>query len=478
MKKFSLILFLAFLAVSVSAETVHTVEAGEQRIEVNSSIGLECTDRCPVNSWKFSYTLPDDSRVISVSDSLGQIEDYNLDGTNLEVETNEGAPRREEKLEINYVIETSPTVENGLYMRSISFPGFQDEQNSGKLRVDNLLSGRTTHGFQTSFNNDNLNFTGEGPVQVNFNFGQGLESGYYEFFSTPGIESNVNQSEDAYEVALGFVNNQNRFERIPVLIYGESYNTQGLEWSAGEYRAGTVRVKSSEEMRPVLAHETVHSLNDPLLNWDRTSSDWFDEGTARHVESLMRKQLYRNGETDRRPADLFGEDISYTDFDEGLDYTVSSKGDREELWNYYRDNRSFMMDWTPRNGNRDFGYAYSELIIKNFLINGGDLQGLYSEVDPGRVVESNDEKWNIYSNHMDLTPCKSNSRTEFDRCLDRINEHDFPVRKASPIDGPGSTIDVRDVELPEREHTWEDELNLWFQKIEEIIQRVVELWRS
>ena len=478
MKKVILVLISIALISLASAETVHRVEADEQRINVNSTIGLECGDRCPVNNWQFSYTLPEDSKIISIQDSIGEIDTYTLRGQNLRLETNEGSPRRKERLQINYVIQRHSNEEGGLQMREIAFAGFTEETTSGSIKADDLISGRTTHGFEASFGSREFNFTGEGPVQVNFNFGDGFRQKYYEFFSTPGGKNQVNNSEISYEIALALVGRQNSFDRIPVLIYGEGYDTENFEWSAGAYRASTVRVKNSDEMRPVLSHETVHSLNNPLLNWDRTSSAWFDEGVARHAESLMRKQLYRTGQSDRRPANLFGEEISYTDFDKGLDYTVSSKGDREQLWRYYQQNKSFMKDWAPRKGNRDFGYAYSELIIKNYLYRGGNLNQLYSQIDQSETIESNEEKWRIYSRHMDLTPCKTSSRQAFNQCLDNINEYDFDVKRASPSGDTRSTIDIREVELPEREHTWEDDLNLLFQKLEELVQQILRIWRS
>lgn len=477
-QKVFLLLSLLLMIFSVSGDIYHEVEADKDYIDVNSTIQLQCVDNCPVNQWQFSYTLPEDSEVQRVGDSWGEISEYSRQGETIEIETNSASPREEEYIEIQYrVYRSAEEIHDGLYTRSISFAGFEGRETSGTINVDNLISGRSSYGFEASYT-DKLDFTGEGPAQVVFNFGQGQENQYYSFFPESAENREINTSEEAYEIALGTVGHYQRFQRFPVAVQREQ-SYAGFEWSAGEYRAGLIRLRDDDETRPVLAHETVHGLNDKLLRWDRTSSDWFDEGVAKHAEDLVRKKLYRTERSDSRPGELFGEDVSYSDFEQGLEYTVPSRGDREELWSYYQNDQDFMKDWAPRKGNRDFGYAYSELVIKNYLYNGGDLHSLYSEVDPGRTIESNDEKWSIYSEHLDLRPCEYESREAFDACIDEINSHDFQVRAAAPI-GNRSTLDIEELEVPEREEKPFSEVFMYKldELILELIAAVEQIWKN
>lgn len=446
MKKIFLIFLLFSISGLVSGEVYHSVESDDQRMDVNTTIELECTGECPVNSWDLSYTLPDNSEIMHIEDSFGPITEYEHTGNSLELSTNSGERRMDEYVKIDYEINTpADEVKEDLYTRSVSFAGFGGQKTSGIIEVDNLISGRASYGFETSYGED-LRFSGQGPVRLDFNFGNGTETEYYSFFSE------INNSKQSYEIALGTVGSQQNFDRFPVAVFDEEAYVQGSEdWSSGEYRAGLIRIREDDEMRPVLTHETVHGLNSDLLSWDSTDSAWFDEGVAKHAESLHEEHLYNTGETDRMPPQLFGEDVEYTNYEENVRYTFPSRGDRDELWNYYQSEASFMKSWRPGDGNREFGYAYSELVVKNFLYNGGDLHELYGSVDPGQQIESNDEKWSIYSEHMELEPCNYESRDEFDQCLDEINDHDFDLRVAQPVENEREDLNIDSIDVPDRE---------------------------
>lgn len=467
MKTQKLLFLVLMLVSSVTAQSFHSLEADEQRVEVNTTINLECNERCPVNSWRLNYQLPENSEIIGINDSIGEITDYSLSSNLLDLETNSGERRINETVRINYRINRpAEQVKPDLYKRQISLSGFEDEATSGVLEAEGLISARTNSGFETSFSED-MRFRGTGPIQINFNFGKGSETNYYEFF-----DGDVEESDDSYSIALGVVGLQQSYPRIPVAMYDEDYDELGFEWSAGLYKAGLIQMRDNEDREQVvLTHETVHALSDRPLSWDRTQTSYIEEGVAKHAESLIQKKLYREGETDSKPANLFGEDRSYRDGT--FRYTVPSKGEKERLWEYYQDDGEFMKNWSPDHNYREFGYAYSELIIKNFVMHNGSVRELYTEVESSST-DSREEKWERFSEIVDLEPCNYDRREMFDNCLDEINSHEFQVKAATPVEN-NSTIEIDRIEIPERrveKPSYRGFIQFLTRLLESIIQRV------
>lgn len=222
-----------------------------------------------------------------------------------------------------------------------------------------------------------------------------------------------------------------------------------------------MRQDLGDEFLPVLTHETVHALNERKLNWDDTSSSYFEEGTSTYVEFLVQKKLYGDERIDRPPRELFGEDVRF-DPDPTDNYynTLPPKGDADVLWGYYQNDEDFMKQWNPFDSPpeyRSFGYAYSELVIKNHIVNAnGSVRDLYSQIDVDREISDPEEKWSMFSEHVDLTPCKHETREEFDECLENINSYNYTVYSAEPSQTVEGNLDVRRLEVPEREEVESD----------------------
>ena len=110
-----------------------------------------------------------------------------------------------------------------------------------------------------------------------------------------------------------------------------------------------------------------------------------------------------------------------------------------------------MKSWSPESRNRDFGYAYSELIIRNWISQNNSVREIYGEIG-GDKLNSNREKWDYYSEFLDLTPCKFESRERFENCLERINSYDYPVLAAEEIPERNQVaIRVQELEVAENE---------------------------
>lgn len=437
---------LVFSSVGVG-EVFYEIDADEGQVLMNTTIKLDCTRDCPVNRWSLTWTRPDNAEILWINDSLGRIDDYDVQGDRIILTTNTGDRRYEEYVKLAFRIdEPAEEIHDGLYKRQLSLPGFNGERTAGFLENPSLVSGWTSFGFNTSYADDSMNFSGTGPLILRTKFGEGGETEYFEFFG------NVDQDTDlAYTIPVGTLGFYQGFERFPVAVLPDGkYNRTVNEWSAGEYVGGVIRIREGleEDFTPVLAHEVVHGLNDRELNWDSTSSSYFDEGTGKYVEFLVKKKM------GQRTAELFGDPVTYTERQGAMlyQYTIPSKGSREQLWQYYQNNGEFMKTWNANKpSQRDFGYAYSELVVRNYIAReNGSLRQLYRELDVNQKIENPEVKWGVYSEHLDMTPCDYSSRAQFDSCLDEINDYDYPVYSAVP-NRTSTQISVQRLEVPERE---------------------------
>lgn len=452
MKKFE-IFFVLLLMISLGAGDVyHDIEADSEDVEMNTTVELECEDDCPVSSWSLTWTVPEDSEVLNVTAEKGGVMDWERSGQNVRVTTEIAVPSDSEKIGIRLRLDRSADeIHDGLYRRQFSLPSFEDVNTSGEVRVENLSSGRISYGFETAYTNDTMQFQGQGPAILRIKFGDGEDTRYFEYFG----ESRGALIE-AYEIPLGMTGLQQEFDRFPVAVLPDKkYNETLNQWSAGEYFNGVIRLRQSldEDFKPVLAHEVVHGLNDRALNWDETGSSYFEEGSSRFVDHLVRQKMYREEETEKPPRELFGDSVRYdTEPGDGYYRQLPPRGDREQLWRYYQEEMDFMKDWTPSEApeeQRGFGYAYSELMVRYYVMNNNSLSEIYGEVDPGKEIESVEEKWGEFSEVMETRPCDYEDRERFDQCLDRVEDHDYQVYSAEPVE-KSSNLDVRKVEMPEK----------------------------
>ncbi|MFB6242148.1 MAG: hypothetical protein ABEJ36_05115 [Candidatus Nanosalina sp.] len=450
-----LLLLAFFLCLApASADVYHQVEADRESIQLNTTVELSCDpdeESCPVNRWRVTWRMPEDATVEDVTAAEGEVSEYSVREDSLFITTfsEEKISTETLKIEMN-ISRDAEEIYRGLYKRQISLPGFKNERTSGSVHIEELLSGKTSYGFRTAYGEEHLNFSGNGSVSIRVKFGEGVETKYYEFFvQAPGFSTEL-----PYEVAVGMTGLVQDFQRFPVAaMESEAFERSVAEWSAGEYVGGSIKIRSNLSKKrylSVLAHETVHGLNDRVLNWDRTQSTYIEEGTGKFVEFLLRKKLKDNG----RVRELFGDPVSYRVVRNGTPYriTLPPSGSREKLWNYYQRDREFMKRWNPMDYPevREFGYAYSELIVRHFIVNGGDMSEIYRRIDPGRKISSAEKKWEIYGKLMDMTPCKYPEREEFRNCIEKINSYNYTLLRANNIQRGRESIDLERINLTEK----------------------------
>lgn len=454
MRKVILPLLIISLATFAAGQVTYDVDADREEVDINVSAKLECPadeTNCPVNSWRLEWKIPENAEVMNISDSLGEIEDYQVDNQVVNLETNQGLKREEEKVTFQLEIDREAEQKaDGLYTRKLSLPSLQSENTSGEIIVPDLISGTITSGFQNSFSNNSMRFRGQGASNVVLNFGEGTQEDEYVFFGEPGQNVSL-----AYDIAVGTTGLSQSYPQIPVQVLSDGeYDSESYNWSEGQYRQGLITMREDLEERfpAVLAEETVHAFNDEALSFDRTRSSWLDEGLAGYTQAMVSKSLVGS----RRTREIFGDDNSYMQDMQGSFYEVtkSSKGNPEKLWKYYQNKRDFMESWSPESPeNRGFGYAYSELIVRNHVAKNNSVRDIYSEIEP-RVLETDEGKWSYYSQFLELEPCNYDSRERFDSCLQRINNYDYPVYIAKELpESNQSQINVKEIKVPNNTQT-------------------------
>lgn len=449
------ILILLLMIPAAASQVTYDIETSYDSATISTDVTLECNRfNCPVLTWN----KPSGFQLVNITDSEGEITSYEESSGQVEIDT--GSPNEGDRktITINFrTEEDADEIYSGLYTRSFSLSGFSDQTLQGKVRSDNLISGDIGYGFRSSYSGDYFNFTGQGPINIDVNFGEGRETEHYVFFGdTPDVDTS-----EAYEISVGTTGQVQSYAKVPVaVIPGETYNRTQTSWSSGEYSSGTIRMRGNledDQFNPTLARETVHALNDRLMDWDQTSSSYIDEGSSEFVGYLMERRQVPVDLRDERVRQIFGEEVTYTTTIDGQRYRISkpSRGNSETLWNYYQQDADFMKTWTPGDAQyRSFGYAYSELIIRHNLIEKDmKLSELYQYFEHSEKVGDPQQKWDVLSENLDLTPCKTDNRTKFNNCLDRVNDHsNFQAYTADPERGSQKLV-INETETPEYNRT-------------------------
>jgi len=233
--------------------------------------------------------------------------DYEVIANSVDIPGTRARGRENETIKIGTKVnEEADEIYRGLYQRTLSIPSFKGIDTTGFVQNETLSLEELVLVLIILFKRGNEVQRQRTYTNVRIKFGKGNESSYFEFFGL-----NPENTESAYEVSIGVLGFQQKFGKFPVAVMTDSdYDRLVNEWSSGEYVGGGIKIREpgsiKDSFTPVLAHEVVHGLNDRRLNWDQTSSSYFDEGVSKYVESLMRKKMYNEGETNRKPGELFG----------------------------------------------------------------------------------------------------------------------------------------------------------------------------
>lgn len=471
-------LFLLLPAVA-SSSVVHKVDMHGDRANVTSLMTLTSDEE--VNLWDITVELPEDSHILSLKDSRGEVE-YNFRGGDLTFETNSGPPRTEERVRLNYTLENVVSKKfEPLETAEASLFGFEDERTEVLVSSRDIVSYYTPFGFRSEGSDSNIKFQGEGSMFLKFYRSEsGNETEHYHYFSNGG---EVKNAEKFFPILPYITGIQSPHERFPVVFLNDSaYDSAVNEWSSGRYKTGGLILMrgnlSGGKTVSTLIHETMHGFDEKLLKWDGTDSAYFDEGMAKFSGFLVNQKM------DVLQPEIFGGRVHFTEGDKG--YYYESRSSPDVLWNYYKNKGERMKSWTPwRDVDpdvREFGYAYSELLVRDYVGRNGllSLRNLSEKLlNMDKKIKSTDEKAKIFSRLLGtFRPCFREDRQAFEECLDQINEEDFELKNLEiNITGEKEHINISsDFHLPKRKTGGlSTMINGWIESLLKFVESALEV---
>lgn len=416
----TLLIFNFFIGL-VSATTVYNISLSGRDSIINTTIILTSEEK--ITRWDVFWILPDNSKILDIKDDKGEIEDYSIDGNNLRFLTNTDRSNTK-KVFINFLIENVVDDKfKPVYSVDLSLPGISNEITIVNFKTNGLISGHASFNFSEKYENSYAELIGYGPINLRMFFSS--EGKFYNNYI--GFDNfSLSAADELYPIIQSVTGIDLPFKRFPVKILSdEKYNEIAKSWSSGTHlTGGLILIKEStmktENNASIIIHETIHGYNSKVFSWQEANISWFDEGMGKFVEHLADKQL---GNIE---PEIFGGGIIYST--KGDKFILKSKGDREKLWNYYKNNENFIETWNlNQDNNRDFGYAFSELIIRDFVKKRG-IEGLrlaYKYILDVDHVVNNSEEFNyilLKAMNYDLRPCYPNDRSKFETCLNDVNK--------------------------------------------------------
>ncbi len=436
---FLLILLLPLVTASFINYNIEVL--GEEAI-VTATIGLEADS--PVNSFSTKIGLPENSEILSLRDSKGEIKGFTVKDEMIEFETNSGARKTRETVELKY--EISEFCKGKLSkpcQMDISLPGFPGSNSSVKITGQRILSFETIPSFAGEIKEKELELIGEGaPSFYAFYSDEGTEFDNFVLFNQSSMskkeieEKGLREADSLIEIIPQATGISLPYKKIPLVILDAAdYEEKINPYSLGVYMTGGVIVLNSEAFNEnataIILHETTHAFNAQAIEWDSSGAAWFDEGTAKLIENYVREL---RGE---RKPNLFIGNITWNE--SNYRYTLQPRGNIEELVSYLLEKKKFMKEWDTKNGEtREFGYAFSELYVKEFIKEKGfeELQKAYREMLAVKDrIENRAEFTDKLTEILEkpLTPCKSQKEQEIRDCVKKLNSFEIMLPEKTSI---------------------------------------------
>lgn len=450
-----LAVILSLLAGAAASTTSYDLSIEGNSAEMNLTLEIlpentDLTEMRPI-SWR----LPEGTEIDSITDSSGSV-DFSRDGSLVTFKTEIPAEQDREVVEIKGEIQD--VVKEQYRELDLARLQLSARNDTTQVQVSTdrmILSEASSFGFDTALGNDSANYSGKGPVNLRLAISDaGTMYENYALFG-PG---NISVADDLYWVPAAVTGFLPQVNRHPVVVLPDrEYNETVDRWSAGQYRTGGLifirnTTLQGDRVTGVLLHEVMHAFNAEALAWSEADRAWFDEGTSKYVEWLV------NEKGGVKTAEIFGQPVTWR---QGISrYTLPPRKTPEHLWQYYQEGHDFMERWkvTDARVDRTFGYAFSELVIRDYVRNKGAaaLRPVYSEFldlnterkHPVRDVEkSNDRILSIMG--TDLQPCKAGSKEVVGDCLDKVNGMEPEIPALGELKGETRTVEITPIQQPE-----------------------------
>jgi hypothetical protein len=367
--------------------------------------------------------VPENSKILSLKDDKGIITGYSLNEDTLIFETN---PYRSKSKTVYLELLVEDAVKNTfkqLNNLELSLTAIPNKDTIVDIHLPHIISGDSSFGFTEYFGDEFAQFVGKGPI--NFNIFYSFSGEQYKHYVLFG-DYDIQIADDLFDTIPSIIGVNIPFKRFPIVILSDTNFENSIRaWGSGTHlRGGLIVIKESAMQSPnnvsIILHETTHGFNAKVLKWSQVNVTWFDEGTATFIEYLTNNKL------NVKQGELFGKDIVLTQ--NNRRYILHSRGNKNDLWEYYNNNESFMREWNPEVAEtRSFGYAFSELMIRDAVEKKGVdfLKDIYKKLSViNYTVNSSKDHNSIILSAMkhNFKPCYSEDKNQFDSCLEMINE--------------------------------------------------------
>ncbi len=437
MRKVILVFLFLILIFPVNGEVIHNLYLEDNELFVNSTLILKSDNS--LDYWNLEIMLPEKIEILGLKDELGKIS-YNFSENQLEFRTNR---RRAKTRIVNLIFKKNLEEESGFKIIDLNLFGFENDTTT-------IISPTFPYFFipnaQVEYG-EKIKAKKRGAARVRIIFDGKKESEHY--FTNSNL--NLSLLENYYWVPEGITG-----LKIPakfgIVVLGEEYNKRMEDWSGGSFEEGLIFIRenmSKNEKIATILHETTHGFNSFALDWDKTNISWFDEGVACYVTSVMSRLL-----NETKPQ-IFGEEVKWKE--ERTIYSLKPNLKPEDLFDYYNKREKWVLSWYPgkykENYRRNFGYAYSELFIREYLKeNGSALHRVYQRLlNINKSIEAKDKRNKIILNifEKEFKPCYSLNLKEIKNCTKELNKMSFEIPQ---VDGKEIDYEVAIPELPEVEN--------------------------
>lgn len=424
--RFYHVVLILLLIPPANALTFYNITPKGKDALVNVTFTLEADQRYDV--WQITWELPQQTEVLYIKDERGLITSYSIDNELLKFETNS---LRSNKRTINLNLLVKNAISDDfapLYKLQLSLPGFTNQETIANVYFPNIISGDASYGFTEYYEDNFAQFVGNESLDlIIFYSFSGRDYEHYILFG-PG---DLSQADELFSLIPNITGAKVPFKKFPVVVLSDQeFDAKIKYWGSGTHmRGGVIVMKKSAMNNPyntsIIIHETVHGFNAKALKWAQVNVTWFDEGIASFMEYLVNQKF------NLRQSELFGKSLYFTQ--DGKRFIQKSRGNKEDLWNYYKNRQDFMFLWNTDNAaTRDFGYAFSELVIRDVVKKNGleKLNEAYKEFKKiNKSVTSIDEFNDIILKTLDhnFRPCYYLDRSLFNKCLDEINNQKITI---------------------------------------------------
>jgi len=222
--------------VSFGVET--SAHFSEGSVEAETTFDLRASDE-DLNYWTVSLSLPEGARVVSVEDTFGEIEDYEVDGDKLKFETNPGEARESETVRVDYVVEDAIVAKYGnLKIVEVGFVGDDettDRSTSTRITADDkILSASHPAGFSSTVTDEEVLYRGDGSATVRVAVGDGDEYDRYAVFGDESVD--LSEADELYSIVPRTFGFEASVYKHPVVVLDDKeYNETVNKWSEGQY---------------------------------------------------------------------------------------------------------------------------------------------------------------------------------------------------------------------------------------------------